>query len=198
MLCKKSTLIFGMVWATVLLTNISQPVLGQPTTNQSGPSQTAEAPAAWLKLAVTVPEIQAVDFEKSLNTEMEKQLDSSYHSLFSKTGIKMYFVTIDSLTVTKAQFNEFGFYLMQYWFAGADTNQYGGIVLVSKGLKKIQVYSSKNLDRYISEAEMKYVTGNGFIPGYAAGNFYKGSREGTKLLTETLLKNYTLKNRSSR
>jgi uncharacterized membrane protein YgcG len=194
--CKSEIFLYNLVlFATLLLTH---PVYSQPVSVQQTDSVIVAPPVSWLKLSETVPGSPTADFEKSLSAEMESFLDSSYQALMKRTTIKMYFVTIDSITVTKAQFNDFGFHLMQYWFAAADTNQYGGIVLVSKGLKKIQVFSSKNLDNFISEAEMKNVIGKGFIPGYAAGDFSKGSREGTKLLNETLLKNYDLRNKSGR
>jgi uncharacterized membrane protein YgcG len=191
---KKGSLQTCIMMTVALLFVITLQGNSQPVTAQNAEN----APAAWLKLSQLVPDVLVNDFENSLTRDQEKILDSSYNALFTGTAIKMYFVTVDSNTVSKAQFNDLGFHIMQYWFADADTTQYGGIVLVSKELKKIQVFSSKNLDHYISETEMKAVIGNGFIPGYAAGNFFKGSREGTKLLIETLGKNYNSRHRSLR
>ncbi|HEX5001971.1 MAG TPA: TPM domain-containing protein [Bacteroidia bacterium] len=149
-------------------------------------------PARWEQLPLAKPAERVNDFENCLTPKQEKYLDSILTALYSKTTIELFLVSIDSSHCLKQQFNDLGLYFLTNWFANADSNSYGGVILFSNNLRKIRVFSNQNLEHYISEAEMKKVVEQGYIPGFAQGNVYKGAKEGTLMLTGILRKNYEM------
>jgi len=162
-------------------------------TGDSAKSGMVLIPARWENLPLAKPDKLVNDFENCLSPNQEKYLDSILTNLYSKTTIELFLVSIDSSNCLKQQFNDLGLYFLTNWFANADSNSYGGVILFSNNLRKIRVFSNQNLEQYISEAEMKKVVEQGYIPGFAQGNVYKGAREGTLMLTGILRKNYVKK-----
>lgn len=147
-------------------------------------------PAQWEKIPVERSGHWVNDLENALTNTQEKHLDSLLQVMYKKTTIELFLVTVDTSMSRKETFDDLGIYLMQNWFAGADSNSYGGIVLISKGLRKIRVFSNENLAQFISDEEMRASIEQGYMPGFRKGDFYAGTKDGTTMLTITLRKNF--------
>ena len=181
------------IFLILLLIAFTHSATAQIQMNQGQPGSDTTLrmiPARWEHIPIERPGRWVNDLEKVLTNQEEKYLDSLLLTLYKKTTIELFLVTIDTAMSRKEMFNDLGLYIMQNWFAGADSNSYGGIVLISKGLKKIKVFSNEKLSQFISDAEMKAVIEQGYMPGFRRGAFYDGAKEGTTMLTITLRKNY--------
>jgi uncharacterized protein len=189
---KKHFLIAVVIAAMALMLLPAHTVSGQPVNLNSGTSDSTLTmiPARWEKIPLERPYNWVNDFENSLTVSQEKHLDSLLTALYKKTTIEMFLVTVDTAVSNKEMFGDLGLHILKNWYATADSNSWGGLVLISKSLKKIKILSNENLEQFISEEEMKAVVEQGFMPGYMAGDFYRGTREGTVKLTVTLRKNY--------
>jgi uncharacterized protein len=118
------------------------------------------------------------DFECLFTLEEEDSLNKIIGDFEKNTGIEIAIITIDTLFISKENFDDLILHFANTWGVGKKYKDNGITIGISKGHRKMRVTNGIQMENIFSDAKTKYIIVNYFIPQYKEGEYFQGTLTG--------------------
>jgi uncharacterized protein len=126
------------------------------------------------------------DYDKVLSNDEEIKLDSLISTFERETTIEIAIVTIDTINVSKENFEALTFHIAKTWGVGKKGKDNGILVGFSKDYRKIRIELGDGITKIFSEQETSEIIDHDFVPEFKKGNYYQGMFNGVIKIMESL------------
>lgn len=126
------------------------------------------------------------DYEGILSNAEEEKLNNLISNFEKETSIEIAIVTIDTIKVSKENFDDLSLHIAKNWTVGKKGKDNGVLIGFSKEYRKIRIELGDGTIKVLSEKETKEIIENNFIPEFLKGRYYQGLLNGTMKLMEVL------------
>ena len=126
------------------------------------------------------------DFENLFTDEEQFQLDSTISKFEKETTIEIAIITIDTIFVAKADFENFTLHIANQWGVGKKEKDNGILIGISKGYRIIRIENGYGNEKFLSDDETKQIIENYFIPDFKNADYFKGTMNGLKEIMNRL------------
>lgn len=126
------------------------------------------------------------DYDKVLSNDEEIKLDSLISAFEIETTIEIAIVTIDTINVSKENFEALTLHIAKTWGVGKKGKDNGILVGFSKDYRKIRIELGDGITKIFSEQETSEIIDHDFVPEFKKGNYYQGMFNGVIKIMESL------------
>ena len=126
------------------------------------------------------------DFAQVYSTRERKSLDSIITDFEKETTMEICIVTLDTFCTSKERFEDLTLHILDSWGVGKKGINNGIVICISPGYRKIRIDTGTGIEKYLTDAEIKYIIDQNFIPEFKNADFYKGTLEGLQALISKL------------
>jgi uncharacterized protein len=126
------------------------------------------------------------DYDKVLSNDEEIKLDSLISAFERETTIEIAIVTIDTINVSKENFEALTLHIAKTWGVGKKGKDNGILVGFSKDYRKIRIELGDGITKIFSEQETSEIIDHDFVPEFKKGNYYQGMFNGVIKIMESL------------
>lgn len=127
------------------------------------------------------------DYEKLYSKNEIKILNDLINKFEKDTSNEIAIVTLDSLRVTNANFDDLSLRIAQKWGIGKSEKDNGILIAISKHCKRIRIQNGNGIEKLISDDETKAIIEKYFIPEFRNNNYYNGTINGLLALMKKLI-----------
>jgi uncharacterized protein len=126
------------------------------------------------------------DYENLFTETEQKKLDSIISKFEKETEIEISIVTIDTIKVSKENFDDLTLHIAKSWGIGKTEKDNGILIGISKGYRRIRIQNGNGIEKIITDEETKNIIENYFIPEFKKGEYYNGTLNGLRELIKLL------------
>lgn len=126
------------------------------------------------------------DFENIFSKKQEKYLDSMIKAFEKKTTIQIAVVTIDTLMVSRNDFENYVLKIGNTWGVGQKNKNNGVTIGISKGYRFMRIEVGFGIEAMLTDIETKKIIDSDFIPSFKKGLYFEGVIKGLKAIMKKL------------
>lgn len=126
------------------------------------------------------------DFENIFTIPQIITLDKMLADFKKEMSIQIVLITLDSTMTSKEDFDDFVLDIQNAWGIGAEFNENGIVIAISKGFRRIRISNGIGIQKILSDNETKQLVEHEFIPYFKKSEYYIGTANGLKSLLSVL------------
>ncbi len=128
------------------------------------------------------------DYENVFTDDEEVFLNEQISLFERKTDFEIAIITLDTLSVSKDDFDRLTLDISNKWGIGKTKKDNGILIAISKGHRRIRIQNGDGIVPIISNKETQKIIENTIIPNFKNGNYFEGTRDSIFVLMELLQK----------
>ena len=128
------------------------------------------------------------DFETIFSKDEEANLNQIITDFEKETTAEIAIVTLDTLIVSKENFDELSLHIAKTWRIGKKEKSNGILIAISKGHRQIRIQNGDGIVPILSDEETTEIILNQMIPYFKKEKYFEGTQSGLLKIIE-LLKN---------
>ena len=126
------------------------------------------------------------DLENIYTDKQEQKLTRMISDFEKQTTVEIAVLTLDTSVVSKENFDAHILTVANRWGVGKAGKDNGVVIGISAGHRYISIQNGYGVEKQLTDAEIKQIIDNAFIPKFKRGNYYKGTKAGLKALMHEL------------
>ena len=95
-------------------------------------------------------------------------------------------LTIEASRTNQRDFDEFTMLIGNIWGVGKDDTDNGILIAIAPELRRIRIHNGRGIEKVLSNDKTKEIIDKIFIPYFAQGKYFEGTKQGILALIKAL------------